>query len=259
MKSRYSIELLARSASTLSRPLAGQTSSSSSLWQKQTSWTTQRCLNTSAPLRAAQPPPHKANEAAQQAISKKTPNPTPARSSSDAQTSAAIDGLFSSVGMAPRRQQQQRTGSKPDSADAVSNAYVSHTFGSRFSKPTPNLRPKGLMWENMTMPEDGAMTGSLPKAPALREEDMIYPRLNPTTGRTVDLDPSKGRDIVRGIGMLGSLMARNKVKSDFNRQKFHERPGLRRKRLKTDRWRYRFKQGFEGMCGRVTELTKKGW
>jgi hypothetical protein len=86
-----------------------------------------------------------------------------------------------------------------------------------------------------------------------------YPRLNPTYGRTVDLDASRGRDIVRGIGMLGSLMARNKVKSDFNKQRFHERGGLKRKRLNSERWRARFKQGFRDVTGRVMELTRKGW
>ena len=96
---------------------------------------------------------------------------------------------------------------------------------------------------------------------AVQQEETFssYPRLNPTYGRTVELDASRGRDIVRGIGMLGSLVARNKVKADFNRQRFHERGGLKRKRLASERWRARFKQGFRDITGRVTELTRKGW
>lgn len=86
-----------------------------------------------------------------------------------------------------------------------------------------------------------------------------YPRLEPEYGRTVNLDVSRGRDIVRGIGMLGSMMARNKVKSDFNAQRFHERGGLKRKRLNSQRWRARFKTGFQSVTGRVMELTRKGW
>ena len=96
---------------------------------------------------------------------------------------------------------------------------------------------------------------------AVQQEEMFgnYPRLNPTYGRTVELDASRGRDIVRGIGMLGSLVARNKLKSDFHKQKFHERGGLKRKRLLSERWRARFKVGFREVTGRVTELTRKGW
>ncbi|KAF1925247.1 uncharacterized protein M421DRAFT_11229, partial [Didymella exigua CBS 183.55] len=86
-----------------------------------------------------------------------------------------------------------------------------------------------------------------------------YPRLTPQYGRTVHLDVSRGRDIVRGIGMLGSLMARNKVKTDFADQRFHERGGLKRKRLNSQRWRARFKAGFQSVTGRVVELTRKGW
>lgn len=95
--------------------------------------------------------------------------------------------------------------------------------------------------------------------PAVAEKDIVYPRLNASTGRTVDLDVAKGRDIVRGLGMLGSLIGRNKVRSDFHKQKFHERPGLKRKRLKSERWRARFKTEFAATCKRVTELTRKGW
>lgn len=86
-----------------------------------------------------------------------------------------------------------------------------------------------------------------------------YPRLNPTYGRTVDLDAKRGRDIVRAIGMMGAMMHRNKVKLDFNRQKFHERGGLKRKRLNSERWRRRFKDGFMKVTKRVSELTRKGW
>jgi hypothetical protein len=99
-----------------------------------------------------------------------------------------------------------------------------------------------------------------PSLAVQQEETFVqYPRLNPTYGRTVELDASRGRDIVRGIGMLGSLMARNKVKSDFNKQRFHERGGLKRKRLASERWRARFQKGFRDITYRVTELTRKGW
>lgn len=59
--------------------------------------------------------------------------------------------------------------------------------------------------------------------------------------------------------MLGSLMSRNRVRADFQKQRYHERAGLKRKRLKSERWRARFKVGFYEVTRRVTELTRKGW
>ncbi|KAF2748650.1 hypothetical protein M011DRAFT_420830 [Sporormia fimetaria CBS 119925] len=112
----------------------------------------------------------------------------------------------------------------------------------------------------MAFPDLGTSpTPTLPQFTQVSEKDIKYPRLNPTTGRTVELDAKRGRDIVRGLGMLGALVARNKVKSDMFRQRFHERPGLRRKRLKSERWRARFKKEFTGAVQRVAELTRKGW
>ncbi|KAF2261521.1 hypothetical protein CC78DRAFT_470216 [Lojkania enalia] len=91
------------------------------------------------------------------------------------------------------------------------------------------------------------------------DPDTKWPRLNASSGRSVPLDPVKGRDIVRGLNMLGSLIGRNKVRADFYKQRFHERPGLKRKRLKSERWRFRFKNGFRDVTARVSELTRKGW
>lgn len=102
-------------------------------------------------------------------------------------------------------------------------------------------------------------SGQRAAAAAIPPEEQVYPRLNPTYGRSIDLDVSRGRDLVRGIGMLTTLMARNKVRADFRKQQFHERGGLRRKRLKSERWRARFKKGFNEVTSRVSELTRKGW
>jgi small subunit ribosomal protein MRP21 len=131
-------------------------------------------------------------------------------------------------------------------------------FGSNFSSPArgTSLRPQTLNFDELNMPDEPVEPV---QAISIAEEDIKYPRLNPAYGRTVNLDESKGRDIVRGINMLGSLMARNKVKQDFNKQRYHERPGLKRKRLHSERWRARFKVGFNGVVGRVSELTRKGW
>lgn len=160
-----------------------------------------------------------------------------------------IDGLFSSMS----HPTYNRPGAPTSQQDRARNI-----FGSNFSNQPGGVRRRVAMLDFDSM--DG-----LPIVPQnkpvmqLEPEKQTFPRLNPAFGRTVELDASKGRDIVRGINMLASLTARNKVKADFNKQRFHERPGLRRKRLNSERWRARFKKGFTEVTARVSELTRKGW
>jgi small subunit ribosomal protein MRP21 len=82
-------------------------------------------------------------------------------------------------------------------------------------------------------------------------------RLNPSTGRSVTI--SSTLDLSRGLRLLEQNCARNKVRSDFTRQRFHERPGLKRKRLRRERWRRRFMLGFKAAVSRVKELKNQGW
>lgn len=69
----------------------------------------------------------------------------------------------------------------------------------------------------------------------------------------------KGVTLARAIDKLNIKLAINKVRPDIKKQQFHERPGLRRKRLRRVRWRGRFKLGFVSTVQRVQKMTKKGW
>jgi len=82
-------------------------------------------------------------------------------------------------------------------------------------------------------------------------------KLNPSTGRSISL--GAGIDVGRGFRLLEQSCARNKVKSDANKQRFHERGGLKRKRLRRERWRKRFMEGFKATVGRVKQLKNQGW
>lgn len=84
-------------------------------------------------------------------------------------------------------------------------------------------------------------------------------RSRPMVGRTVELDPAKGMDFGKGLRQLGMLCAQNNVRGDLMTQRFHERPGMKRKRLKQQRWRKLFKSGFSATVGRVKEMRRKGW
>jgi small subunit ribosomal protein MRP21 len=82
-------------------------------------------------------------------------------------------------------------------------------------------------------------------------------RLNPTTGRTVLIGGTT--DLAYGFKMLDIGVNQNRVKRDFQQQRFHERGGLKRKRLGRERWRKRFGEGFKAVVGRVKYLRKQGW
>lgn len=84
-------------------------------------------------------------------------------------------------------------------------------------------------------------------------------RLGPSIGRSVPIDPERGVDLGRGFRVLEINCQRNQVRGDFMRQRFHERPGLKRKRLHSLRWRKRFKEGFRAVVGKVEDMRRRGW
>ncbi|KAK8079670.1 hypothetical protein PG997_007488 [Apiospora hydei] len=77
------------------------------------------------------------------------------------------------------------------------------------------------------------------------------------TGRTQYV--SKGADVGRAFKMLEMQCTSNRVRADFQKQRYHERNGLKRKRLASERWQKRFKGGFKATCKRVSELRRQGW
>jgi hypothetical protein len=92
---------------------------------------------------------------------------------------------------------------------------------------------------------------------SLSKRDEVPLKLRPSTGRTVYV---QGRiNVPLAFNMMSALVHQNGVARDHKTQKFHERPGLRRKRLKSSRWRNRFMKGFKAACTRATELAKQGW
>jgi small subunit ribosomal protein MRP21 len=84
-------------------------------------------------------------------------------------------------------------------------------------------------------------------------------KLGPTLGRTVYVDNQRGFDVARAFRSMDIQIARNQVRKEFARQKFHERPGKKRKRLHSERWRKRFKIGFKATVKRVLKMRKQGW
>lgn len=82
----------------------------------------------------------------------------------------------------------------------------------------------------------------------------VKPKMGPTAGRSVLVTT----DVSQALMRLRSILSQNKVRQDFHMQKFHERPGLKRKRLASERHRRRFKEGFKRMVSIVLDMKKKG-
>lgn len=95
------------------------------------------------------------------------------------------------------------------------------------------------------------------KAEATRAAATIKSR--PSLGRAVEVFPDRGMDLGRALKSLEVSCALNNVRRDANRQKFYERPGQKRKRLKSERWRRRFKIGFKAVVAKVKSMRRKGW
>ena len=84
-------------------------------------------------------------------------------------------------------------------------------------------------------------------------------RSSPSVGRAIEVVPERGMDVGRALKSLHRLCLRNKVAVDVRTQRFHERPGMKRKRLKSQRWRRAFKASFHATVMRVKEMRRKGW
>lgn len=65
-------------------------------------------------------------------------------------------------------------------------------------------------------------------------------------------------DLPQALARLRSILTANNVKADQLRQKFHERPGKKKNRLKSLRHRRRFKAGFKRLVAIAMEMKRKG-
>jgi len=205
--------------------------------------------------------------------------------SKDDLLSKALDGL-GGTGRGPRR--GPRTSERPPPAQARPAPAAKLTFKDDLSNMisamrnqasrnvvTPNDRSSrgGVNTSQMKFPPSSSdmrpyagpfdplstlMTGPR-TAGALIDTEPPKMRMNPSLGRTVDVDADRNMDLARAFQTLNIKCSINRVKQDFNKQRFHERPGLKRKRLATERWRKRFKESFRATVRRVQDMRRKGW
>jgi small subunit ribosomal protein MRP21 len=232
-----------------SRQLSCRSSSPRSL-QRNLSTTSRRCALKPSAVTIAAPPVSESSSADSQPNSQSEVKPKPAEESLGelaASLNWAAHPPAASRGYTPlSTERERRFNGGTSSADLIrtlnSAKNSSKVDTSRMMDP---LGPQGIV-------RDVQATTLVTK-----QERMISLKLNPSTGRSVTINA--GIDVGRGFRLLEQSCARNRVRNDANKQRFHERGGLKRKRLRRERWRKRFMEGFKATIGRVKQLKKQGW
>ncbi len=147
------------------------------------------------------------------------------------------------------------------SGDSMKGAFESQIYGKQRPKP-------GALASAMEMPNNSSTSSTMvskdvagglinSQEPATRASLTI--RSRPSLGRTVEINSERGVDLGKGLRSLEITCSLNSVRKDSFRQDFHERPGMKRKRLKSERWRKRFKIGFRRVVEKVKVMRRKGW
>ena len=186
------------------------------------------------------------------------------------QVDSLLDATFEYSNPARRKP----TESAPDaSADESSAEMMETAFRNSVRNPRAPIKSYQEIARKMQFPPqhmDGERTPSSfsnDMYQALQENTTPRPakrakrtvRSRPAVGRTIEVQPDRGVDVGRALRNLEMTCSVNRVRLDQSRQRFHERPGMKRKRLKSERWRKMFKQSFRATVMRVMEMRRKGW
>ncbi|EPE31270.1 hypothetical protein GLAREA_12573 [Glarea lozoyensis ATCC 20868] len=192
-------------------------------------------------------------------VSTTTTATSPTPESAPSESNDSLPSLSSSLWA----QKPSRTPFSP--LKPTSSAFEMLTMLNPTAKPGSQLPPS---FDNILGPnpskEARELAGSIDMKNYARELLSAAPvvprvklRLNPSTGRAIAV--TQQTDVAFAFKLLEIGVNKNKVKNDFNRQRFHERGGVKRKRLGRERWRRRFGDGFKAVVARVKHLRKQGW
>jgi small subunit ribosomal protein MRP21 len=230
-------------------------------WYTAPSMSSRRC-------RPAFTPPHSRSISTKEPIYQRQPastNDPPTKPGSTPARNNFDDDLISLLNLPPKldpRKPGTRPAApehKPESSAADIMAHY-HDYNSPSRIPTDRmLTPSPSTTDNLNPNISSSRSLLNTPTPAASPPPMPTMRLNASTGRSVAVNKNRGIDFARALRNLELLCRQNNVRVDFMRQRFHERPGLKRKRLKSMRWRRRFMTGFKGMVAKVDEMRKKGW
>lgn len=193
------------------------------------------------------------------------PPPQQRRPTDDGIIQSQLDNLLNSTLPTPNLAR-----GSPKPADESSATMMETTFQKSFRTRDPNEHYKEIARKMQFPPQESSSAGTLNPMfrDAYRKLEAVQRttkrasrtvRSRPAVGRAIEVIPERGVDVARALRILNISCNHNRVKQDLSRQRFHERPGLKRKRLKSERWRKMFKQSFKATVMRVREMRRKGW
>ncbi|KAI4163289.1 MAG: hypothetical protein LQ342_003024 [Letrouitia transgressa] len=169
-----------------------------------------------------------------------------------------LDNTVRSSAVTTKSRAPKTTTAHATSADIITAAYEKSLRSFERSRDKSFVADK-MIWPSSSISpttRDEFSYQNIPEEPT-RAQATIKSR--PSVGRTVEVLPNRGMDLGRAIRTLEITCAVNNIRQDSIRQKFHERPGMKRKRLKRERWRRRFGEGFRAIVGKVKTMRRKGW
>ena len=154
---------------------------------------------------------------------------------------------------------------EPSTPNIQSSADKTRKAWGTFLERERGARTPGQVAQSMDFPTpmdpqgnpSTSLLNNIKLNPAVRAKRTI--RSRPTVGRTIEVYQEGGQHVAGALKRLDILCQANRIRSDQFRQRFHERPGLKRKRLKSERWRKLFKASFKMTVARVQEMRRKGW
>lgn len=192
-------------------------------------------------------------------------NTRPNRDASD-----KIDDLLNSTLDIPKlKGRQAPTPPQESSAEVLRQARKASEY---YTLREQGARAPGSLSRAMKFPEPSSRSGfedpyaivdgyqsrkPIPVGKAVRSKRTI--RSRPSVGRTIEIDQDRGINFGSALRTLEIQCNVNRVRQDLSKQRFHERAGLKKKRLKSERWRKLFRDSFRATVGRVKEMRRKGW
>lgn len=210
-----------------------------------------------APTQPAQPRPEDTPPTS-------TENPESSQPPSPQAAPASSAEVAPNVDIPPPPPPPAASSSKP--AEAPAAAAPKHAYDATAPSNPPGYIDVGKILDSDVNKVLSTFANKYAQSMNVSKDPINQPRVRSAavTGRSVFLEGAgwmtgTAHSPEHAFTMLRRLMNESKIKGLWHRQRFHERPGLKRKRLRMERWRTRFKKGFQATATRVNELKKQGW
>ena len=196
------------------------------------------------------------------------PSNTPLASASAAsqapqrKTEDVLDGLTQTLGWTKTAQRRITPDQERRLNGGSSSAQLLEKVRQQMGKPSAAaIESTKFNFDRMDMPEMSAsqldLHGIAQQISSVPIKPTMPIKLVPSTGRAVYV--TERTDVSKALKQMDRLTTVNRVRSDFTSQRYHERGGLKRKRLRRQRWRTNFKASFQATVQRVNELKRQGW